>query len=123
MPRGELYVLQYLVEQATHHSHIEYVTDSKVNADLFNKGFDRATTSSNCDLFKFIFQDIQFKNLQVEVRWMPSHMQEDYLDKGLPIPGNYTLEDIKANDHADALAQEAAKRQQVMLQIASDYLY
>jgi hypothetical protein len=50
-------------------------------------------------------------------------MQEDYLDKGLPIPGDYTLEDIKANDHADALAQEAAKRQQVMLQIASDYLY
>ena len=56
VPRGELYVLQYLVEQATHHSHIEYVTDSKVNADLFNKGFDRATTSSNCDLFKLIFR-------------------------------------------------------------------
>ncbi len=53
---------------------------------------------------------------------MPSHMQEDYLDKGLPIPGDYTLEDIKANDHADALAQEAAKRQQVIPQIASDLL-
>jgi len=56
VPRGELYVLQYLVEQASHHSHIEYVTDSKVNADLYNKGFDRATASSNCDLFKFIFK-------------------------------------------------------------------
>jgi hypothetical protein len=50
-------------------------------------------------------------------------MQQDYLDKGLPLPGNYTLEDVKANDHADALAQEAAKRQQVSNQTATDYLY
>ena len=54
---------------------------------------------------------------------MPSHMQKDYLDKGLPIPGDYTLEDIKANDHADALAEEAAKRQQVMPQVAATYLH
>ena len=54
---------------------------------------------------------------------MPSHMQKEYLDKGLPIPGDYTLEDIKANDHADALAEEAAKRQQVMPQVASTYLH
>ena len=54
---------------------------------------------------------------------MPSHMQKDYLDKGLPIPGDYTLEDIKANDHADALAEEAAKRQQVMPQVAATDLH
>ena len=50
-------------------------------------------------------------------------MQKDYLDKGLPLPGDYSLEDIKANDHADALAEEAAKRQQVKPQVASDYLF
>ena len=56
VPRGELYVLQYPVEQATHHSHIIYVTDSKVNTDLYNKGQARATVSSNCDLFKVFFK-------------------------------------------------------------------
>ena len=50
-------------------------------------------------------------------------MQQDYLDKGLPLPGDYSLEDIKANDHADALADEAAARQQVKPQVASDYLF
>jgi len=50
-------------------------------------------------------------------------MQEDYLDKGLPLPGNYTEEQIKANDHTDSLADEAAKRQQVSNQTATDYLY
>ena len=95
----------------------------KINADLFNKGKDRATTSSNHDLFKFIFQVITFKGLTVEVRWMPSHLQRTHLDKNLPLPEGITLEDVKANDHADLLAGDAANRHEICFNVATGHLY
>ncbi len=116
VPREELYVLQYLAGQAHHHSHLKLVTDSKVSADLFNKGKARATASSHFDLFKFIFQDISLKSFTLEVIWMPSHMQRDLLDKNLPLPEGSSVADVKANDHADVLAGDAAKSQEVMPQ-------
>ena len=54
---------------------------------------------------------------------MPSHLQQTHLDKDLPLPEGVTLEDVKANDHADVLAGEAADRQEICRNVASDHLY
>jgi hypothetical protein len=70
-----------------------------------------------------IFQDISLKGLTVEVRWMPSHLQQSHIDKNLPLPEGITLEDIKANDHTDVLAGDAADRHEICRNVATDDLY
>ena len=55
VPRGELYVLLYLVERLEPFAHVTYVTDNQKMSETYNKGKGAALKSTNCDLFKDIF--------------------------------------------------------------------
>ena len=60
-------------------------------------------------MWKEIFDNIGNKCLQVNVRWMPSHTKED----GEELPEGVSQFDVDANDTADKLAGEAARRAQL----------
>ncbi len=55
VPRAELFCAVYLVNRASSGVDIEYITDNKGLANIFNKGPMAAKTSTNCDLFDDIF--------------------------------------------------------------------
>ena len=95
VPGGELFVQQYLLEQADHYATIEFATDSKINRNIFNSGEARACKTNNCGLFKLILQNIGLKGLTVTTRWMPSHLQETHIDKGRSLPRGITLPDVQ----------------------------
>ena len=62
VPRAELYALQHLLNEATEHANIEFITDNKTNCDTFNKGIFAGTKSVNHDLFKHICRCIAENN-------------------------------------------------------------
>ena len=68
-----------MVQEALEGAVIDFVTDNMGNFDKFNSGRDSAILSNNGDLFKIIFDEIQVKNLQFSVRWMPSHLDVEDL--------------------------------------------
>ena len=86
-----------------------FVTDNKNVCDSFHKGPAAGANSNNCDMWKEIFDNIGNKCLQVNVRWMPSHTKED----GKELPEGVSQFDVDANDTADKLAGEAARRAQL----------
>ena len=99
---------------------IDYVTDNEGLYDVYNKGPKFSQTTNNCDLYKHIFQIAYDKTIALTVRWMPSHLLEK------PTKGVYTgvsLMDIYGNDHADKLADAAAKRACVSLDVSAPILY
>ena len=118
VPRGELFVLLYLAERLEPFSVITYVTDNQKVSDKFNEGRDAALQSTNCDLFKQLFNLIQAHNLSVTVRWMPCHLKPD--DRR---PEAVTEPDVIGNAFAEAQAGEAAKQHAVPVNGSSTHLY
>ena len=118
VPRGELYVLVFVVQRLRPRSVITYVTDNLDVYRMFNKGEQSALKSSNCDLFKLVFSEIRLHHLDVTVRWMPSHLKP-----GDPRPVGVSELDIVANDLADEQAKAAAKRVEVPLNTSTPVLY
>ncbi len=120
VPRGELFILVVLVGLAAPLSEIDYVTDNEGLYKLFNAGPKVAFLSSNCDLYKILF-DVIYKNmLLVSVRWMPSHLLEK------PDKGVYSCMsnlDILGNARADTLAGEAAAEAQLPKYVTTEYLH
>ncbi len=85
---------------------VEFITDSQLLEKQFNKGPEHAKDSINADQFSSIFRQIADKNLQVRVRWMPSHLDTD--DTKVR-PQWVRDSDIVGNSKADKLADISAK--------------
>ena len=99
VPRAELFCLQFLVNEAAEFSVLEFVTDNQKNAQTFNKGLEFGAKSINADLFNNIFKCIKDKQIQIKVRWIPSHLAGKIAkDPTSVIPEFVSLFDIKAND-------------------------
>ena len=115
--RGELYALVMLIREAQNDSKIEFVTDNKGVYDKYNSGAKVASLSSNCDLYYELFNLLRGKNIQLKVRWMPSHLDED----GTKFwPSNVTKLDVVGNSFADKYAALAAEAVQVPIQVSTD---
>jgi hypothetical protein len=118
--RGELYALVMLIREALNDSKIEFVTDNKGVYDKYNSGAKVASLSSNSDLYHELFDLLRKKNVQLKVKWMPSHLDED----GTQIrPSNVTKLDVAGNNFADKYAALAAAAVQVPVQVAADCKY
>ena len=76
VPRAKLYALQCLLNEAAETAIIEFVIDNKKNCDTFEKSPEAGARSVNHDMFKCISDCTQTKHFQVQVRWMPSHLQD-----------------------------------------------
>ena len=113
--RGELYALHFLINRLIPWSTACYVTDNKNVYDTFNKGKLSAMNSSNCDLWKDIYRLMDTKTLQIQVRWMNSHLRELHNEGKLPegLPEGISWYDVDANDVADKYADIAAEKAQL----------
>ena len=115
VPRGELFCVVVLVGLVCKGACIDYVTDNEALFLAYNKGPEYCTKSTNCDLYKTLFDVIKNNNLSVTIRWMPSHLLEK------PTKGVFSCMsnlDILGNDHADKLASDAAATAQVDCRVA-----
>ncbi len=118
--RGEAFALLWLLELVIVGACIDYVTDNMGVFNVFMSGPKGYHTSNNCDIYDKIWKLIQGKQLSVTVRWMPSHLLEN------PTKGVYscmTNLDILGNDRADKLAERAATRFCVTLDVSAPIIY
>ena len=118
VPRGELFALLYLVERLEPFANVTYVTDNEKVSEIYNNGKEAALKSTNCDLFKDIFRLIECNFLKIQVRWMPSHLDDE--DERLE---GVSLIDIKGNRHADVQAGKAAHYHAVPVNVSSTHIY
>ena len=111
-------MLLFLVERLECNVAVTYVTDNLNVFETFHKGEEAALKSTNCDLFKLIFQLLKTRGISVTVRWMPSHLKPSD-----PRPAGVTEVDIIGNNFADVKAGVAAKRLMVPLNVSTPCLY
>ncbi len=109
VPRGELSALVTLAEFATFNASLTYITDSKYLFDMYNKGEIICTSSTNHDLYILLFKYIKTRQLNLEVKWMPSHIRTDP-KKAKIRPAWVEDHNIDGNDDADKLADKAELR-------------
>ena len=62
VPRAETSALLILVDRASYHAHIEFVTDNKYVKDTFAIGADQVRGNVNADLFYKILSHIKEKS-------------------------------------------------------------
>ena len=75
-------------------------------------------------MFKSIFGCIKAKQLKVQVRWMPSHLQDKMsADEDFQLPENVSLNDVAGNSLADELAGTSAQSFELPLNITSPHIY
>ena len=118
--RGELYALYALVQFLEPLAEVQFVTDNLNVKRTYNKGPRAAANSSNCDIYKLIFDIIYDKGLRVGVRWMPSHLGLGIDD---PRPEGVSHLDVLSNDRADHYAAEAAGNVQLPKSITSPHIH
>jgi len=118
--RGGLFALLLLVRHLDHKTQVEFVTDNLNVHNIYNAGARAAVNSANCDLYKEIYSWVSYKQIQLEVRWMPSHLGLGVDDER---PSDVTHFDVLANDQADHHARKAADLAQVPDCIATDHIY
>ena len=78
------------------------------------------TESANCDLWKQVFDALEIKQIQLEVRWMPSHLGLGANDSR---PDGVSHFDVLANDQADKEAGKAAQKAAIPHGIAKHNIY
>ena len=116
MGRGELYALLLLGRNLDHQLQVVFVTDNYNVHNIYSQGEKAAKNSANCDLHRNILQNVQYKQIQLEDRWMPSHLghyQHDTRREGL------SHFDVLANDQADKYARQAADIAQILDVVAN----
>ena len=84
----------------------------------FRGGPKAGELTSNADLYRRLFQACIDKAIQLDIRWMPAHLQPNSAR-----PSGVSDLDIKGNNHADVQAGVIAREMQVPLDVASDILY
>ena len=118
--RGECFALLKALQLAPCGIKLEFVTDNKGVYDKFQSGRAAAILSNNGDFSKQIFEEISVKDIDLKVRWMPSHLEED--DDEVAIFG-LSVADIRGNNHADKMAGEAAINFKVDLNASAAVLH
>ena len=127
VPRAELYALHFLLQEAVEDAQIEFVTDNQMNSKMFNQGKEACQHVANNDLFKSIFYNIHHKNINITVRWMPSHLSKKIDNPDLypefVLPDFVSLNDVKGNQWADDLCGKAARNATLPLHITTPIIY
>ena len=116
--RGELYVLVFLAQRLDPLASVTYVTDNQNVYKTYYKGKTAALKSTNCDLFRLLFEQIEKHSLTIHVRWMPSHLKPED-----PRPVGVSERDVAGNSLADHYAGVAATRLKVPLNVSTPCVY
>ena len=71
-----VHIIKWRNYSQTYISHSYNRVDIKGVYDKYNAGAKVASLSSNCDLYYELFSLLRRKNIQLKVKWMPSHLLE-----------------------------------------------
>ena len=87
--------------------------------NIYNQGVNAAINSASCDLYKHIYRLLDLKQVQLKVRWMPSHLGFKEQDSR---PSDIFHFDVLANDQADFHAGKAASKVQISDDVAFKHI-
>ena len=76
VPRGELFAILYVIQRTSYNKTIKFVTDNLKVAQKYIEGKHNALLSTNCNLFKELFDIMHARNIKLTVSRMPSHLLE-----------------------------------------------
>ena len=114
------------MQEAVEDAKIEFVTDNQINCKLFNQGRKACQHVANNDLFKSIFDNILYKNIDIIVRWMPSHLSKKIDNPDYPdfvLPDFVSMHDVQGNQWADELCGRASQNAILPLHITTPIIY
>jgi len=120
--RAELYALILAVELVELNGFVNYFIDNQAVHDTFHKGKDRALMSQAADLFDRLFAVIRFRNITLDLKWMPSHLNDPEKAKKVKVPGFVTPWHIDGNVFIDNVATQAAALHRVSSSVADPIL-
>ena len=75
--RAELAALVLVLKNVVPSADVTYYIDNKGVFDLYHKGPTRAAKSNSADLFLELQKYIILKNITLDLKWMPSHVDSD----------------------------------------------
>ena len=125
VPRSELFAILVVVQKVPS-GKLVICTDSKINVDLYIKGFEACKSSTNSDLWIQIWQKLHQGHLSLTLRWVKGHVSspDDMVKYNLQpfeLYGNLAadalankgsqLAEVWTHDSANVLAQYALVRQ------------
>ena len=105
-----------------HNAKATQYTDNLPVYNIYSKGKAFALASANRDLWEQIFQNVEIKNLDLKVKWFPSHLDDDTKLRKTSPPEWVTKWHIRGNCLADGLAEEAAQLYQLSSDVVSPIL-
>jgi len=114
-----------LVHHACEGAALIYYLDCLPVFDTYNKGMSRAILSKDADLFLAIFTTVREKNLDLIVKWLPSHLNDPEKRNKLkiPVPDWVTDFHIAGNQSADDAAAVCARYNQIPEHVAKPVLH
>ena len=77
VPRGETHVLLLVTVMLQNKAKAVQYTDSLLVYNNYNKGKAHALASANKDLWEQFFENVQCKELDLSVKWLPSHLKDN----------------------------------------------
>ncbi len=76
VPRGETHVVLLVTIMLEFGAKATQYTDNYAVCMIYNKGEKFALASANRDIWLQIFQNIRCKHLELELKWLPSHLSD-----------------------------------------------
>ena len=73
--KGRTFRITFLLNEAPTNPVVESITDNVNNCQTFNKGVEAGKNSATNNLFKHFSRNIAVENIDITVRWMPSHLK------------------------------------------------
>ena len=111
VPRAELGALLFVCQMASPGVEINFFNDFLTTAKNSHKGRRRMSENDTWDVWEKYFGAVQDKQLVVQVRWTPSHLDtQPNKDK----PEWVTADHIRGNAVADGLAERSARDGQII---------
>ena len=118
VPRAELYSIVFVVVKVAA-GNVRIVSDSKINVDMYYQPRAEALASTNSDLWRLLFQQLDAKPIVFKLFWVPGHLDT----KPLKVPRHVPDVSFALNHAADFFASKAAEVVEVPLHFASGALF
>jgi len=106
--RAEIYAILVAVRHIEDAGKIDFFTDNKPARNTYNNGKHRARLACHADLWSEIFAILERKHIELNVYWMPSHIDR-HKEKLEQAPSWMKDWHVAGNKVADELAGAAAE--------------
>ncbi len=99
---------------------VSYIGDNKPVIDKYRDGREACNKSANADLYRLLFHYVDTKNITLNIKWMPSHLDTEPEKER---PGWVNDYHIIGNNQADRLAGISAAQGSLDMNVVSKVVW